>query len=148
MGNEMSASAQAAQKPCGLECNSQKQNDKAYADYVALAKDPDADPVETQKAKDQYDLLRKGHATAFHEQVAADATQANQTGKPSGSQQFLQDMTDRLEKLEQELESLDSESDRIAAEGKEIGLEIAKGQQMIVTLRRAIELKKQFGRGN
>lgn len=144
MGNEMSKGAEAAQKPCGMECQTQKQIDKAYAAYVDLAKDPNADPVETQKAKEQYDLLKRGHAAVFHEQVQQDATQANQTGKPAGggSAAFLQELMDRLSSLEQELEHLDTEANRISAQTREVELEIAKGQVMMNTMRRALELKR------
>lgn len=141
MGNEMSKGAEAVQKPCGMECQTQKQIDKAYADYVALAKDPNADPVETQKAKDRYDLLRRGHAAVFHEQVQQAATQANATGKPAD---FLQELMDRLTKLEEELEQLDREANRISAQTREVQLEIDKGQVMVNTMRRALELKRSF----
>lgn len=144
MGNELSKGAEAVQKPCGLECQTQKQIDKAYAAYVALAKDPEADPVELQKAKEQYDLLKRGHAAVFHEQVQQDATRMNQTGRPSGggSQAFLQELLERLAALERQLEQLDADADRISAQTREVELEIARGQVMVNTMRRALELRQ------
>jgi hypothetical protein len=134
---------------CDSDCQKQNRIANTQAEYQRLSSDPNADPVQRQKAYESYMTALHGPAWKLQKDAKERATEENKRMIDPSNEANLsgnyEQIIAEVAKLEEQEETYDIAIEKMNKYIAELDADINKGRVYINTLRRAVQLKAQLG---